>query len=174
MPNHVSHKMIFNNEAAKALFMELKTVGKDGDILNFHHFIPTKEPWEFDDAVAKHGTKWGAYSQRVEEEGGTVAIFFKTAWSTAEPVWGKIAEDYPDVDIHIYYADEDFGNNLGLIRIKDGEVDLCECSNSSDEEQVALLNIVEGGDVYGFCDGCGCIEHNDYQCECEREEEGGI
>ena len=174
MPNHVSHKMMFINEAAKTLFMEMKTVSKDSEVLDFDYFIPTKKPWDYDDAISKHGTKWGAYQQKAMEDKGNVSLYFDTAWSTAVPVWEEIADKYPDVDIIIYYADEDTGQNLGVVHIMDGDVDFNECSNSSDVVKIEILNMVHEGVIHSVCGKCGYIRNDQYSCECEYEEEGGI
>ena len=44
-----------------------------------------------------------------------------TAWSTPEPIFKKLAEQYPDLLIEIEYADEDLGNNCGSYSYADGE-----------------------------------------------------
>jgi hypothetical protein len=65
------------------------------------------------------GTKWNAYSQEVRENGD---IKFETAWSTPEPVFVALSRKYPDVEIQVRYADEDFGHNVGEFTYKNGDV----------------------------------------------------
>lgn len=65
---------------------------------------------------AEWGTKWNAYNCEVIE--GVAS--FETAWSHPNPVIKKLSEMFPDVEIEIEYADEDFGNNLGSYSIKNG------------------------------------------------------
>ena len=72
------------------------------------------------------GTKWNAYDQEVSEDGD---IKFETAWSTPEPVFVALSLKYPDVEIQVRFADEDFGHNVGEFTYKNGE---CVYSNVPD------------------------------------------
>ena len=65
------------------------------------------------------GTKWNAYSQVIDDR--TDRIQFETAWSHPSPVILALSMKHPDAEIHVIYADEDFGNNLGAYTIKNGE-----------------------------------------------------
>lgn len=56
------------------------------------------------------GTKWNAYA--IEDRGES--IYFETAWSFPEPVMRAIVEKLPGIEFTWRYADEDFGNNLGI------------------------------------------------------------
>jgi len=69
--------------------------------------------------VYNWGTKWGAYT--IKRDSNTLE--FETAWSTAFPIWHKLAELFPIIDILIEYADEDYGANCGIIKIAEGDVD---------------------------------------------------
>lgn len=140
MPNHVTHKMVFENDVCDALIMEMK-IRKDpefkGGLLDFNFFCPMPRPWNYEVAIRIHGTKWNAYDQDMSQlkEG---ILFFQTAWSTASPVWVAMAAQHPDVHITIYYADEDTGNNLGIITIKDGEAELNELSAASNADKIGF------------------------------------
>jgi hypothetical protein len=69
------------------------------------------------------GTKWNAYSPEVEPtEGDLCRVKFQTAWSHPFPVVEALALKFPDEEIYVEYADEDFGSNLGTYLIKGGEV----------------------------------------------------
>ena len=68
--------------------------------------------------IAKWGTKWNAYSQSEEDD----HISFQTAWSTPFPVMLTLSEMYPDVELIVEYADEDYGSNCGMYRLKAGEL----------------------------------------------------
>ena len=65
----------------------------------------------------KWGTKWNAYSQKKD---GTV-IQFETAWTTPVPVIEKLSQQFPEVDIHVDYADESYGENCGSYTYRGGE-----------------------------------------------------
>lgn len=74
----------------------------------FHCMDFNREEW---------GTKWNAYNCDIKGETAS----FETAWSHPHPVIKKLSEMFPDVEIEVKYADEDFGNNLGSYSIKNGE-----------------------------------------------------
>jgi hypothetical protein len=68
-------------------------------------------------SVANWGTKWNAYSiSEVDDK-----IMFDTAWSTPFPVIEKLSSMFPNVQITLEFADEDFGHNCGEIVFLYGE-----------------------------------------------------
>lgn len=75
----------------------------------------------YDWNIANWGTKWDTCHVYVETTDDEITLEFQTAWSTPEPVFLKLAEQYPDLMIDIDYADEDFGNNCGNYNYADGE-----------------------------------------------------
>ena len=69
----------------------------------------------YDWRIKHWGTKWNA-------EGTTIAdgtITFTTAWSTCVPILEKLAQH---INFTLVFADEDWGNNCGLIIAKDGKL----------------------------------------------------
>lgn len=70
-----------------------------------------------DFARAAWGTKWNACEQSIEAPG---QASFETAWSFPEPVFRKLSEMFPEVDIVVVYADEDIGSNCGTVTFKGG------------------------------------------------------
>lgn len=75
----------------------------------------------YDWNIANWGTKWDACYPNVETTEDTIMIEFQTAWSTPEPIFLKLAEQYPDLMIDIDYADEDMGSNCGSYSYVDGD-----------------------------------------------------
>lgn len=63
------------------------------------------------------GTKWNAYDVEVGEDG---TITFNTAWATPEPVIKALSQKYPDIAVHIKWADEDLGHNVGTGEYRNG------------------------------------------------------
>ena len=78
------------------------------------------------------GTKWDPYSPSLyffnseleevdaPEEDGYATLIFDTAWSTPTPVWDALMDKMPEdgderPPLHIEWADEDFGYNVGEI-----------------------------------------------------------
>lgn len=65
------------------------------------------------------GTKWDCYDHRGD---GVDCIIFETAWSTPVPAMLYLSNLFPDVQIDVKYADEDFGSNVGKYSLLGGEV----------------------------------------------------
>lgn len=91
--------------------------------------ITKEEQWElkgkygadnwYDWHIHNWGTKWDCYSHRGESES---SIIFETAWSTPIRALLKLSELYPDIQIDVRYADEDFGSNVGTYTLLDGNI----------------------------------------------------
>ena len=62
------------------------------------------------------GTKWNAYD--VTRDGNQFTFY--TAWSAPLPVIRKLAEIFPDIEIVLTYADEDYGYNCGHYTFYEG------------------------------------------------------
>lgn len=78
------------------------------------------------------GTKWNAYSQVLDDR--TDRMQFETAWAHPFPVIEALSKNFPDHEIEVKYADEDFGHNLGHYKIKNGEYTfIAEIEDGSDE-----------------------------------------
>jgi len=75
---------------------------------------PTWYDWNIDN----WGTKWGGYDYKKLDEN---VFKFDTAWSSVPKIIYKICEEFPDIELLYEYSDEDFGNNCGSIRYKDGK-----------------------------------------------------
>lgn len=92
------------------------------------------------------GTKWNGYKMKIEPlEGGLCRLQFDTAWSHPRPVMAALAAKFPDEDIAVEWADEDFGSNLGTYRIVGGAVvDLVEPEYGTDEANALAARIKYG------------------------------
>lgn len=67
------------------------------------------------------GTKWDAFETSVDFDDTTICLTFQTAWSTPEPVFFELAEQYPDIAIEVEYASEDIcGGYCGTYDYEDG------------------------------------------------------
>lgn len=79
------------------------------------------------------GTKWNAYE--IEIDGNQIR--FNTAWNAPDPIYQKLAEMFPDYNIEVVYADEDYGCNTGRYEILDGDYSLY-CPDNNSEEAMSL------------------------------------
>ena len=70
-------------------------------------------------SYAKWGTKWNAYDMYELEDN---AIQFDTAWSSPVSLIGTLSEMFPEVEISLKFADEDFGHNCGEVTFLSGNV----------------------------------------------------
>ena len=149
MPNHISHKLTFvsndeNYQEVKARFGQLKLIMQKPDApFDFNVLIPLPEElnitspahtdeekaqaeanlakygakdW-YDWSIENWGTKWNAY----EVTWGWNEVCFQTAWSYPKPIFKELSKRFPDTEIEIEYADEDFGANCGVVTWKNGK-----------------------------------------------------
>ena len=70
-------------------------------------------------SVSNWGTKWSASGSFMEGD----ILVFETAWSVPEPVLVKLSEMFPEVVLHVVYADEDIGSNSGEFELRNGVLD---------------------------------------------------
>lgn len=73
----------------------------------------------YDWCIANWGTKWNAYECDIEDTEDT--IYFCTAWRGVPVLIEMLSVRFPEVEFEYYYADEDFGNNVGAYTFKNGE-----------------------------------------------------
>lgn len=88
------------------------------------------------------GTKWNACEPNVYDN----IIEFNTAWSSVPQLILKLAQKFPDITIHYYYADEDFGNNVGAFTFHGEDVDVYQPEGGS-EEAYDLASDILGYDM---------------------------
>ena len=79
---------------------------------------------------ARHswGTKWNAYSQKIDVEG--CQLHFDTAWYTPVPVFKALSALHPTEEITVVFADEDIGSNCGTLKLKGGHLVTQDCAGS--------------------------------------------
>lgn len=90
------------------------------------------------------GTKWNAYDVYVEGKD----IQFDTAWSTPRPIFKILSEQHPNVSIHVRYADEDIGYNVGEYTYKGGVLIEGYHPEGGSKEAIELALNVTGDDEY--------------------------
>ena len=148
MPNHVTNKVVIIGKSERILEIVEFLKSEDGiQSIDFNKIIPmpvellnTTSPVKERDifliakygsdnwynwSINKWGTKWNAYDTleaRLNTKMTQATILFHTAWSTPAPVIQKLSEKFPDVKIKVWYADEDFGHNVGKYGFENGEV----------------------------------------------------
>lgn len=99
----------------------------------------------FDWSRDKWGTKWNAYDQRQVDD---ITIEFDTAWSTPAPIWDQLSKDFPDNILHVQWADEDFGNNVGDMKVMAGNVlEGGALANGSPEAYKLAVDLKYGGEL---------------------------
>ncbi len=92
-------------------------------------------------ACANWGTKWNSYSH---ESDGPNEIKFDTAWSAPFPIIEKLSEMFPEIQITLEYADEDFGQNCGVVIFKAGDVVEENIPEGGSVEAIVLASRVKG------------------------------
>ena len=87
----------------------------------------------YDWRVRNWGTKWNAYD--CVGEGNT--ILFDTAWNAPIPIFQQLAKMFPDIELHVVFADEDAGYNTGELTIQ-GENAIVNFPDDDTDESWAL------------------------------------
>ncbi|GIV43868.1 MAG: hypothetical protein KatS3mg035_0991 [Bacteroidia bacterium] len=101
---------------------------------------------------ANWGTKWNAYSQSSDD---LHTINFDTAWATPFPVIQRLSEMFPEVEIHLKYADEDFSHNCGEVTLVGGNEISSNIPEGGSMEAILLAGEVQGFDLDRFLDYYG-------------------
>lgn len=97
--------------------LNIKTLEELGDtyINNIKNY--DSDTW-YEWSIENWGTKWN--SSRCSYDNNT--IIFETAWSTPEPIFQRLSEEFPKDIIEVDYADECYSNgNNGKLFYQGGE-----------------------------------------------------
>ncbi len=96
-------------------------------------------------SIAEWGTKWNAYSiTRIND----TTIKFQTAWNAPLKWLARLADKFPSEEIKLRWADEDFGNNVGVVTITpDGTVEGEPIANDSPEAHRLAMELKHGNIV---------------------------
>jgi hypothetical protein len=97
----------------------------------------------YDWSIANWGTKWNVYDIEEIDDG----FRFLSAWDHPHTAIDRLSIAFPDVEIFVRYADEDFGSNVGEYKIKSGDV---YDDNIPDygEDSIKLAIDIDGGDYF--------------------------
>lgn len=140
MPNHVTNILKFHCTTER--FVEIANFLKGGEdkpfgTVDFNTVIPMpdyifrgnlgieekekygKDNW-YDWSIEHWGTKWNAYDCVVDIDPELHTLEFYTAWNCVVKVIDEISKTFPDVIITYKWADEDFGYNVGKVKVKNG------------------------------------------------------
>lgn len=155
MPNHVTNVVYTNSEIIEQIS---RTDERGCAYFDFNAFVPTPDfvyqgnlGREEEEKYGQNtwyawntknwGTKWNSYDNDFSDD----YVSFQTAWSHPAPVITEMSKKFPEEIFTIAYADEDFGFNCGLYRIKNG--DIIERSNI--EEGTPEATLLAGFIMYG-------------------------
>jgi len=109
------------------------------------------------------GTKWNASDVFVLDNG----VEFQTAWSMPFGIFEKLSELFPDVEILVKYADEDFAYNVGEVSFIGGEIYNENVPEGGSIEAYKLAMEIQYGGVDGYFD----CNHSDIFVDMWGEEE---
>ena len=94
--------------------------------------------------IDKWGTKWNVDPDEVyvdEMSDGSLKITFDTAWSTPAEIWQELANR--GLNFNVAYADEDLGNNFGILEVKDGCGFVEKFEGKTNDERFVLATIIK-------------------------------
>lgn len=182
MPNWVVNKVTFigSQNKIEKIFEHIK--GED-TLIDFNKIIPMpdyiyrgnlgekerkkygKNNW-YDWSIEHWNTKWNATDTYRENN----SIYYNTAWSPATPIFQKLTQMYPDIDMELQWADEDMGNNIGEAIYEDKELTISEYSgfDGNTEERNKAWEIYI--DLWGECDYLELDENGNYTLLDDDEE----
>lgn len=130
MPNHVTNRITGPTTILDRLTRPATgddapahNITTDGRVIDFNLLIPEPEnndDW-YDWRVNHWGTKWNAYTPTITTHNdGTVTIGFQTAWSAPTAILTELSLRLPGEELHVQWADEDFGYNIGDVIMRNG------------------------------------------------------
>ena len=99
----------------------------------------------YDWSRAKWGTKWNACDTVITVDYcGELCFTFNTAWCTPEGVFRKLAQ--MGYEFTVAFADEDIGNNVGLLRTKDNDIEFYDLTENNNPHILAIA--IKGSNLY--------------------------
>ena len=99
------------------------------------------------------GTKWNAYGHN-HQRNTENTVYFQTAWSPPVELILELSRQFPNVELHLAYADEDTGCNVGKIKMKSGEyIEAFQPDNQSNEAYEIYLELHPDCDYIKMVDG---------------------
>ena len=143
MPNHITN-IIYVSGSGKTInkylnFVKSDPVEKEDDEsmgFDFEKIIPMpahiyrgnlgieeeerygKENCWYKWSIKNWGTKWNCYNVSTNCD----TIQFDTAWATPLPIFEALSKQFKSLKFEVHYADEDMGNNCGIITLKGGKI----------------------------------------------------
>ncbi len=159
MPNNITNILIVQGDTQKRkdLFEAIKSEDHCIGSIDFSKIIPPpnggsdgQRDWNID----HWGTKWNSYGFDEAKEFDGETLEFQTAWATPQPVITALAEQYPDLDFDLKWADEDFGYNVGHKQYKSGKECFSFVSQGGSNQALELaaeihqVDLAESGFLY--------------------------
>jgi hypothetical protein len=162
MPNNVRNILKFSG-SQEDIDTFVNFIKSDKSLFDFEKLLPMPDTvWLHDWCVTNWGTKWNAYDVEFKDN----AFIFNTAWDIPIPIYEKIAEQFSNLCLEIYYASEDIGYNCGELLIKNGNLEVIKEFNNGSYEAYSWSLFVWERD-------CNYVKDGLYDCysECDDYEE---
>jgi hypothetical protein len=119
----------------------------DRKTLDFEKIIPLGEPG--DDRYGKYcdrwGTKWNVSDCDIDDDGGSITVWFETAWSPPIPIMEALTKKYPALSFTLEYSEGGVGFR-GVFEGQNGEVIKDDCWNMTREDMIELGYLDEDED----------------------------
>ena len=133
MASSVNGKDIYLKDKYRLSDEEFEKARKRGEQYTRNKIEYGYRSW-YDWRWANWGTKWNASDTYWN---ATNIVQFTTAWSCPVPIFEKISEKYPDVKFEVAFADEDLGNNCGVLVYENGRGEEISCFDEESAEKFA-------------------------------------
>lgn len=184
MPNYVTNVLVFTADEQKKIDELIQFVKKEGEpdgSFDFNKIIPVPKELKIDASLSNDwcrknwGTKWNSttwdrkrymnnpFPKYAVDICNASNYFsrtrFDTAWNPAFPVYKKLSRMFPDVLIHVLYAEEQLGIMTGARTYKNGWVVFDTPYKDHSKEayefsaQILGYDLAENGYVYDETEG---------------------
>lgn len=175
MPNHVTNRIEVDdprvirallNERDEVDFNRLTPMPKEVEntTVGSSGFDPQDERGWYGWSLAHWGTKWNAYD--TDLDGDNLWVRFDTAWSHPSPIIEALSRLFPEAELRVEFADENFGCNVGRYTMRNGQPAKVELPVDSSPEALELASQIQ----YGL--GLMEAKEQGYYEDYKEEEEG--
>ncbi len=129
MPNYCENFVEFIGSPARIIDLK-ELINSDENIFDFNRVVPMpKDQITNDWNIENWGTKWNAFDVEItEDQPDTYELMFYTAWSEPLPIYQKLAELFPDIQIYGQYFESGFWSG-GEFESNNGKIEVEEWSD---------------------------------------------
>lgn len=110
----------------------------DERLVDLNNIIPTPADMSSSEAEYWQRYTWGTNNTMDCNQNKMDVLSFSTAWEHPEKAISKLAKLFPQVEITLWFADEEIGRGAGMVRWFEGKIidDIVPFGDSETEEKI--------------------------------------